>query len=582
MYNIRRLLSDHNHKFEPIIKTKIAKIYMNNNDLSNDCQYEDESFSFEDFQSNLESQIEEHLSDLSDFEMDFEKIGDSNALVDTIATVVWEQFINQIGVVAGKEFIKENKGLNLDLRNSAHIQTSDNFEKGKIATHNNEIKYQKRYDDWQSKFVKDQSGNVVMHNTRYGREKENLKNYRKPFENGRPTGSNANATHMDHIISAAEIVRNPKINAHLDLDEQIKFANSPSNLNEMNASQNQSKSDSPMTEWLDNSNKKGYKPNEIFDIPKELDQEYRDKDRFAREELDKTIKKGEEKSISSGKKSQKQEAFRIGGKALQAVLMGLLAGLVKKIIQKLIQWMASGKKNFKSFLDNLKVAVSEFIGDLKVYLVNAADTLLTSIATAIFGSVINMLKKTGIFLKQGYQSVKQAVEYIKDPQNKGKSLSILMLEVGKIVTVGLTAGGAILLGNSLEATLSTIPGLGFPIPLIGSLASILGVFFGAITSGIIGALALNLIDRMIATKKKSLLTEAKIDKGQEIAKAQNTLMYIVKENTSQSKNQFAQNVNTRHSELEDRFISLSNNSYTEIDETKNDNDIDELFNLLNS
>lgn len=579
---------------------------MNHNDQVNDFQYENDSFSFEDLQSNLESQMEEHLSDFSDIDMDFENIGDTNSLGDMISTVVWDQFINQIGVIAGEEFIKENKGFNLDLGNSAHIQTGENFEKGKIATHNNEIKYQDRYDKWGENFYKDPNNeyfikaNENIKNTESAGYKFNIKtsvweqkirgkwkiklvdekkhSYRDEFDYGRPTGSAAKNTAMDHTVPVSEFVRDSRMNAFVEKDQQLKLANSENNLNEIDRSANSSKSDSNAEDFL-NSKRDGKTPDERFDFDKELMVK---KDKKQREDNEKAMLEGEKLAIETGRKSQKEEAFRIGGKALQAVLMGLLAGLVKKIIQKLVKWIASGKKNFKSFLDNLKVAVFEFTGDLKVHLVNAADILLTSIATAIFGSVITMVKKTWIFLKQGYQSVKQAVEYIKDPQNKGKSLSILMLEIGKIVVAGLTAGGAIMLGNSLEATLSAIPGLGFPIPLIGSLASILGIFFGAITSGIIGALALNLIDKMIANKKKSLLTEAKIDKGQEILKAQITLTYLVKENVSQSKNQFAKNVQTRHSELKHRFKSLSNNISGVNGETKNDGGIDELFNLLNS
>lgn len=555
----------------------------NNYALEQLPDYNNESFDFDDLQSALELQLENHFSDLSDLNLDLENIGNPASLGETVSTVVWEQFINQIGVVAGKEFIEENKGLKLDLRNSAHIQTAENFEKGKIAKHNQEINYQKRYDDWQSKFEKDELGNVKMHDTRYGKKEANLKNYRGPFEKGRPSGSNSNGTHMDHMVSAGEIVRSANINAHLSLNEQIEFANSSKNLNEMDARQNQSKSDSPMTEWLDNPNKKGYKPNEIFDIPKELEQEYRDKDKLARKELDKNIQKGEEKSITSGRKSQKKEAFRIGGKALQAVIMGLLAALVKKIIQKLIQWITAGKKNFKAFIDNLKVAISDFIGDLKDHLTNAADTLLTSIATAIFGPIINTIKKTWIFLKQGYKSVKDAIDYIKNPENKGKSLSILMMEVGKIVVAGLTAGGAILLGTAIESSLSTIPGLGFPLPLIGSLASILGIFFGAVTSGIIGALALNLIDRMIANKKRSLLTEAKISKSNEILALQDQLIHVVSENLQITKGQLFVNADERHTNLSKNLNLLpAGDAAPDNSRTQNDDDIDELFNLLNA
>jgi hypothetical protein len=60
--------------------------------------------------------------------------------------VVWEQFMNQVAVTAGEDFINENRGLTLDLRNSAHIQTTERFDKGEIATHNDKINYKERYD----------------------------------------------------------------------------------------------------------------------------------------------------------------------------------------------------------------------------------------------------------------------------------------------------------------------------------------------------------------------------------------------------------------------------------------------------
>lgn len=582
---------------------------MGNNDNAYEqiSNYDEESFSFDDIQSTLELQIEEHSADLSDIEMDFEKIGNPNSLGETISNVVWEQFINQIGVVAGEEFIKDNKGLTLDLRKSAHTQTTENFTKGKIASHNQEINYQQRYDKWRKNFYTDPNNEYFIKANENVKNKENTGfrfnidsnaweqkirgkwkfklvdekkySYRNDFDKGRPTGSAAKKTAMDHTVPLTDFVRNPRMNAHVDKEQQLKLANSETNLNEIDASANSSKSNSSVDEFL-NSTRNGKTPDERFDFDKE---EMIRKDIKQREDNEKAMSEGEKISVDTGKKSQKQEAFRIGGKALQALLMGLLAALVKKIIQKLIKWITSGKKNFNSFLDNLKVAISEFISELKQHLTTATDTLLTSIATAIFGPIVGLIKKTWILLKQGYKSVKEAIEYIKNPENKGKSLSVLMLEVGKIVVIGLTAGGAILLSETIEKSLTAIPGLGFPIPLIGSLASILGIFFGAITSGIIGAIALNLIDKMIANKKKSLLIEAKIDKGNQILQTQNILKNVVEEKLNQSKNQFANNVQCRHLELNDRFKSLSdNNQSIEIGKTKNDDDLDELLTLLNS
>ena len=292
-----------------------------------------ENFDFDAMEEVLNQEVGDLVADLELLNDEREKIDNPEELGKVVQNVIMEQVQNQLAATVGEEFIKENHGNTLDLRNSAHIQTAENFAEGKIATHNTEIDYQQRYDDWQSNFVKDENGNVVTHQTRSGKEEATLvKGARKPFDEGRPTGSVENHTDMDHTVSAAEIIRDPAANAHMTKEEQIAFANSDANLNEMDSSLNRSKGDKSMTEWLDNPNANGQKPDEIFDISAEDDAKMRQKDAEAREEYEKQKKEAEQKSIEAGKKSRKEEAFRSGGKALRAVLMQLLAELGREII----------------------------------------------------------------------------------------------------------------------------------------------------------------------------------------------------------------------------------------------------------
>lgn len=270
---------------------------------------------FESLENQLEADLENQIRDLDFLKEDRDKIADPESIGTTLVNVVWEQFINQVGAVAGDDFIKENRGLKLDLSRDAHIQTTENFEKGKIATHNTKIDYQQRYDDWQAQFEHNPDGSIKTHSTRSGREEANLvRGARKPYDAGRPAGSVEKGTDMDHTISAGEIIRDPAANAHLTEEQKISFANSESNLNEIDASLNRSKKDTPMTEWLDNPNKKGQKPSEIFDISEEEEKRLRAKDAEARQEYERIKTKGEERSIEAGKLSRKEEAFRIGGK----------------------------------------------------------------------------------------------------------------------------------------------------------------------------------------------------------------------------------------------------------------------------
>ena len=558
-------------------------------------EFDAEDMDFAQLESQLEAEIDSQMEDLKVLEEEHDKIGNPATIGETVKNVVWEQFINQVGVIAGEDFIRENRGLTLDLRDSAHIQTTENFEKGKIATHNDKIDYQKRYDDWQANFQHDENGDVKTHQTRTGKQEATLVNgARKPFDEGRPTGSVERGTDMDHTVSAGEIIRDPAANAHLSKEEQIAFANSEANLNEMNAGQNRSKGDKSMTDWLDNPNKNGQKPDEIFDINEEQKEKYREKDKEARTEYERVKKEGEKRSIETGKKSQREEAFRIGGKALRSVIMGLLASLIKDIIQKLVAWFRSGKRSLSTFIDSVKLAIKSFLSNLKTHLLNAGNTLITTIFTAIFGPVIGMIKKAWIFLKQGYKSVKEAIEFFKNPANKNMPFSIKMMEVGKIIVTGATAGGAILLGETIEKGLMTIPVFAFQIPLLGSLASLLGMFFGALISGLIGALALNLIDKMIAKKQRSINQSQQINKKNDIINSQEQILVVTAAQAANDKKDTAQNVMNRHQEAND-IIEKSTSSVDENLNAVNDNEkkseeiqtrntsaLDEIDDILNN
>ena len=500
----------------------------NENAVLGAMDFEAKEVSLDELEQSLETELEEQFEDLTFLQEEREHINNPDHLGETILNVVWEQFMNQVATTAGEDFIKENRGLHLDLRKEAHIQTTENFAEGKIAKHNTEIDYQQRYDDWQSNFVKDENGNVVTHQTRAGKEEATLvKGARKAFDDGRPTGSAEKHTDMDHTVSAAEIIRDPAANAHMTKDEQIAFANSDANLNEMDSSLNRSKGDMSMTDWLDNPNSKGQKPNEIFDISAEDDAKLRQKDAEARNEYEKQKKEAEQKSIEAGKKSQKEEAFRIGGKALRTALMAILAALAKEIIGKLVLWLKSAEKSLNTLLEHIKMAIRSFVGKLKGLLISTSDSVITTIVTSIVGPVVGTVKKVFTLLKQGWQSLKEAVQYLRKPENRGKPLSNLLPQVGIIVVTGLSGIGAIVLGEFIEKGLvALLPGLGVNIPILGSPANLIGMLMGAIVCGVIGAIAINLINKYVARQQKNANFDAQIDKKNEILQTQDKLIEV--------------------------------------------------------
>ena len=540
----------------------------------------DEEFNFEDFDfDSMEDLLNQNIENLStDLEFlveEKEKIGSPENLGKVIKDVIWEQFQNQIAVTAGEDFIKENNGLHLDLRKEAHIQTTENFAKGKIATHNTGIDYQKRYDDWQSNFMKDENGNIVTHKTRTGKEEATLvKGARKLFDKGRPKGSVERHTDMDHTISAAEIIRDPAANAHLTKDEQIAFANSDKNLNEMPSNWNRSKGDSAMNDWLDNSNANGQKPDEIFDMSPDDKAKLRQKDIEAREEKERQIKEGERKSVEAGKKSQKEEVFRIGKSALRAVVMQLLTELIKEIIAKLVKWFKSTKKVLSTLVDSLKEAIHSFIGNLQQNFINAGNTLFTTIATAIVGPIIGTLKKAWMMLKQGWSSLKNAIQYIKDPTNKDKPMGILMMEAGKIIISGMTGVGALLLGEVVEKGLMSISGFAVEIPLLGSLANILGMFFGAVVAGIIGAIAINFIEKRIEKSLKRENLNQTIEKQSEILQKQKVQIALAEKKLDYTKEKIFDEIDARHREANDVTREILDEIFTPV--AKTEYDLDEM------
>lgn len=501
----------------------------------------------DELEAALDADMEEALADVEFQKEERDKIGNPISLSQTVMNVVWDQFVVQVGAVAGEEFIRENRGMTLDLRDSAHIQTTDNFADGKIATHNSHIDYQQRYDDWQANFQRNEDGTIKKRfDRRANRELEVLnKGARDYIDKNRPSGSGS--IHKDHMVSAAEVIRDPEAAAHLSRDEHSAFANCEKNLKDLDGAANESKKDLRMDEWL-KSERDGKRPAERFNINEE---ELRESDRIAREEYEKVKTEGKQRSDETGKKSQREEAARMGKSALKGVAMGLIVALLKTIFQKFAVWLKSKGKSFSSFIAEIKAAVKEFFSNLKTHLKIATQSSVASLASMILGPIARILQKAWVFIKQGYGSLKEAIAYIRNPANKKKPLSIMMMEVGKIIIAGLSAAGAIALGGVIESGLSSIPGFAFNIPGLGSLASILGVFFGAIISGIIGGLALNLIDRWIAKKQKAIKTGEIVESNNRVLALQSKKIAVSEIRLENTKIATAVGIVARHQEAAD-------------------------------
>ena len=467
------------------------------------------------------------------------------------------------------------------MRKEAHVQTAENFEKGKVATHNRDGDYQERYDTWQNNFVKDDLGNIKTHSTRSCKTVNTLtKLARKKFDENRPKGSKEKGTQMDHTVSAGEIIRDPKANAFLTKEEQIAFANSKANLNEIRSEVNQAKGDLSTSELFDNPNSKGQYAREVHNISSKEEKQLREKDKEARTEYDRVRDEAEKRAIKSGKKSRRDEALKVSGKALKAALLQLLSEFLRELISKFISWLKDTERNLSTFIEKVKEAIISFVNNLSNHLLNVGKSVVTMIASAIVGPVINTFLKAWTFIHQGWKSLKEAIDYLNNPDNKEKSVQIMMLEIGKIVVAGLSATGAIVVGEALGASLTaSFPVLAISIPLLGTIGSLIGTFMGATLSGIIGAFVLKMIDQQIVDKQIADLSSEKIDQKNEMLAIQDQLLDVKNIKLQVEKNSIINTIKERH----DVAASLMKEKLSDIfseSRTDDKSDFDEIDALL--
>ena len=515
----------------------------------------------------LESSLEDNLKDIAEhidqLDIDRDKLQNNEYLQESIENIVWEQVQLQLAAQIGEEFIKDNNGQTLDLRKEAHIQTAENFEKGKVATHNRDVNYQERYDRWQDNFTTNKKGERVLKS-----------DAREFFDKGRDKGSGA--VHKDHTVSIKEQLNDIEMSTFFSKEEVKDFANSSKNLHDLDASANMSKGDKTMKEFLD-SERNGLKPDKRFNIDrKQLEKD----DREAREELHKRKQENKEKAIQSGKKSRRDEALKVSGKALKVAIFQLLSEFLKEIIKKFIVWLGEKHKNFNSFLEKLKEAVSTFVSNLSKHILIVGQSILTMLVTSIFGTVGEVFLKIWTFMKQGWSSLKDAIDYLNNPENSSKNINIIILELCKIITAGIIVTGGVALGETIGKSLIAIaPPLAVEIPILGSLASIIGTFMGATVAGITGAFVLKMIDQQIVDRQIADLSSERIDQKNEMLVIQDQLLDVKNIKLEVEKNTIINTIKERH----DIAASIMKEKLSDIftESTRDDkSDFDEIDSLL--
>jgi hypothetical protein len=494
--------------------------------IDEDIEFDEEELSIEDIEANLQAELEMQLSDLSVLEEDREKIGNPDSLGKVILDEVWTQFGNQIG---------------LDMTNETLIQA-----------------YNREHPEEYNKAIAD----AIMQDEKYKAANEAMKQqHQEGTLVDSYTGKTMTASdkpNLDHVVPRKELYDNVRRKqANIDTAD---LANKDENLAPTNESLNKSKKDKSNQQYVDEraqreetlrkQNESAHKKideSNKSDVEKRLEHEKIDKrlqdkldaDDDLMMEADAKARKAINKDIAKG--VAKQTAKKAGKDALKAMAVAALFDLLKAIMNGLVRFFKEKHKSFKLFLTEMKESIKRFISHISSFVRTGASSLVGTVLSEIFGPVVSMFKKLASFIKQGVSTIVKAVHYLTNKENKDKPLSIKIAQVGKIVTVGLTAAGAIVGGELIEKALMQIPVMAVEIPLLGTLANITGMFLASLLMGIIGAVVINKIDQFIAKQQRNNNLNSQIDKKNEILETQDKLIDVkiqkmakTKETASQS------------------------------------------------
>lgn len=516
-------------------------------------------FDFDELEEKLQSQLDEELSDFEYLEEEKKKIGNPDALGKVIMDEIWNQFTTQVG---------------LEMTNETLIQ-----------------KYDREHPE-----TYEEVGKKVMQDSRYKEANKAMKEKQKAGTlkdeyTGKKIAPNENAN-LDHTVARKEIYENKRRRQAGIATEDL--ANKSENLNPTNESLNKSKGSKSVDAYNKSQEQRerdlreqNRKANEKIDKDpnlskkekelkkKENDKRMQDKldaDAELMKEKDAEARKAINKDIAKG--VAKETAKKAGKDALKIMAVQALSSMLKEIINALVRFFKQAEKSFSNFIQEMKAAFKRFLTKIKDFVKAGADSFVGTVISEIFGPVVSLFKKLASLIKQGVKSVHDAISYLKDKNNKNKPFSVKVAEVGKIVVAGLVATGALFGGEFFSKILGTIPGMAIQIPLLGSLADLVGMFLASVISGVIGAIIINFIDKRLEKKQKQEAQNAIIEKGNKVINLQNKVRIVEEVKLDSTKENVQNNIKQRHVEAAQEMRDSMENI---IENSKNDDSIDETL-----
>ena len=516
--------------------------------LNTEEVYESENLNYDELEELLEQQFTMEFSNLEKLEVECKEISSPDKLGDVILDEIWNQFSNQIG---------------LDMTSDTLLkQYNDNKDRPKEYTKKigEDILKDKRYT----------AANKAM------KEKQKLGNLKDEYT-GKTLKVNEKAN-LDHVVARKQIFENPwrKI-ADINTED---LANKSENFAATNESLNKSKGAKSNSEYIKNrelrekelrnqvqrANEKIDKKN-ISDAEKrnlKAENEKRLNDKLAADskkmlKAEKTAKKAINKDIA--KKASVRMANKAGKDAVKAMFVAALFGMLKEIMNALVRFFKSKKRSFDAFLEEMKNALYSFFGKIRDFIKEGIDSFVGSIVGEIIGAFAQKLKKLPNLIKQLFGSIRESISYLSNPENQTHSTAIKIAHISKIITSALVGVGAMFLGEYFEKYLLTISGMQTLIPLLGTIANILGMFLASLLTGILGAVIINRLDQFISKKLIEENQKQQADKKNELIRIQDVQIFVAEQNVAVKRNYIFSKMAKNHQKLRELLGNVQEEFY---------------------
>ena len=502
--------------------------------LNTEEVYESENLNYDELEELLEQQFTMEFSNLEKLELECKEISSPDKLGDVILDEIWNQFANQVG---------------LDMTSDTLLkQYNDKHPNGYTKEEGAKILKDKRYID----------ANKVM------KETQKTGNLKDEYT-GKKLKINEKAN-LDHVVARKQLFENPwrKI---ADIDT-ADLANKKENFAATNESLNKSKGATSNSDYIKNREVREKKlrdqdqrANEKIDKKNISDAEKRNLKAINEKKLNDKLAADSKKMLKAEKKAKKainkdiakkapvKIANKAGKDAVKAMFVAALFGMLKEIMNALVRFFKSKKRSFDTFLSEMKNALHSFFDKIKDFIKVGIDSFVGSIVGEIIGAFAQKLKKLPNLIKQLFGSIRESISYLSNPENQTHSTAIKIAHISKIITSALVGVGAMFLGEYFEKYLLTIPNFGNPIPLLGTIANILGMFLASLLTGILGAIIINGLDGFISRKLQDENKKQQADKKNELLRIQDIQIFVAEENVAVKRNDIFSKMAKNHQKL---------------------------------